>query len=254
MRFCELENVLRNVLFQEIILEDDNGETYIQNNTDELCFETLTYDGYADGMHEFDKRLIEINILVYYYKKHFESDAELNSDLPKNIAKIVKKFLVTHKDTGTGVGKNKGMSFYTIVPYERLPYNEVEVMRFHQFLKYFFNKRKDLFKRVHFCIESGKHKERPNLHAHFLAWFNPGKGKNFARVLKTEWNAFYPEPKYNISYNEKGNRGIHRVPCNTDKIIKDKIDYMTNSLKGSHENFVDLNINEILDFEFSTSQ
>lgn len=243
MRFCDLEKCLREVLF--IPFEVEEG---IMCNRDD-SFDTLTWGNKsAYAMCEFDKKLIEIRILVYFYLKNKEENID---ELPNNISDIVKKYLP--KDTGNGVGLNKGMSFYTIVPETRMGISEVEVMKFREFLENFFLKKKHLFKKVHFCLESGKHEKQPNLHAHFLAWFHPKGGKNFSRELNTEWNKVF-EKKYRINYKHGNNRGMHRVPCNTDKIIKDKIDYMTNSLKGSHENFIDLGINKIYDFESSTSQ
>lgn len=259
LRFCDLEDILKYKLFEQIEI-NIGDETLILNDGDNR-FDTLTWSPPKsiwrgiEILHGIEENIEEINILKDYFLSNIEGEGEL----PIHIHKILKKYKPHTEHKGVGLGK--GMSFYTIVPHKRLPFNEVEVLKFQQFLEYFFQTKKKLFKKVHYCIEAGKHKKNPNLHSHFLIWFREDGGKNFARDLKSEWNKFY-EPKYNISYNEviekngykRRNKGIDRVPCNTQNIINDKIDYMTNSLKGSHENFIDLNINKIHDFESSTSQ
>jgi hypothetical protein len=101
---------------------------------------------------------------------------------------------------------------------------------------------KDMYDQIWWCIEAGKHKERPNLHIHVLIDFKPMGSKHFLKQLKRVWCKHFPEAKYSITYNVDGNKGIHRVDCNTLEIQEDKVLYMDNDSKGSHENFIDLGL------------
>ena len=149
--------------------------------------------------------------------------------------------------------KVKGMSFYTIVPKERLNYDAFTIGQLASFCEEMFNTRGDkYFKQCWYVIESGKHQQRPNLHVHLLADFKKLKGasgsKFFLRDLKTLWKKYFHDEKFSINYNIEGNKGIDRVDCNTLEIQQDKITYMDNDCKGTHENFTDLGIHKHLVF------
>jgi len=242
MRFYEFEDVL----FKEYFDRNYNCETdpfgtltfsfgNRHNDLNQYIHKPLMLNGHWENVIE------NVEIYTKFYistKDNKEFDNHL--EIPSSITKLI------NRDLGLSIKRDKappvaGMSFYTIVPSEKLPFNEVEVMRMSKFCEKFFNNSK-LFLMSHYCVEAGKHKEKPNLHIHALILFR-GR-QNFSRELKTAWNKCYKESKYNIIYKEKGNCGIHRVPCNTLKIQQDKENYMCNDSKGSHVNFTDLGINQ----------
>lgn len=244
MRFSEFEQLLFNEYFdRDYNSESDPFDTLtfsFGNRLDYLnqyVFGPFMKNSYWEDLMENVIKYQEYYFLTTFYESNYEQDPIpleleqlINRDLGRTIVKVPKPTVA-------------GMSFYTIVPKARLPFNEVEVMRMFKFCESFFENSK-LFKMVHFCVEAGKHKEKPNLHIHALILFKSGAGKNFSRLLKTAWNKVYKESKYNIIYKEKGNCGIHRVPCNTLKIQEDKVSYMSNDSKGSHINFIDLKKNQ----------
>lgn len=230
MRFNEALDVFKNLFFDENYNELDNP------------FYNFTFNCNLMDSVMIDEVMEDVEILKKFF---IEEEISSEEEIPKSIFLLMYKYL--KKD------KVKGLSFYTIVPKERLPFNESEVMDLKNFCEKFFNNEK-LFESVKWCVESGKHENCPNLHIHALISFKKGMGKNFSRVLKSSWARVYPDPKYAIDYNVKGNRGIHRVPCNTLLIQRDKEIYMSNSSKGSHENFVDLNVSGEFSSDSSTSQ
>jgi len=230
MRFCEALGKFENLFFDK-------------SYNDELDpYRNLTFDCKHLDSEEIDEVLIDAEILKKFFREGISSDEEI----PKSIFLILFKYL--KKD------KVKGLSFYTIVPKQRLEYNNNEVMRLQKFAEKFFANEK-IFEEVHWVVESGKHKDKPNLHIHALVAFKKNGGKNFSRLIKNHWLRVFPEKEYTIDYNVKGNRGIHRVPCNTLLIQRDKISYMNNESKGSHENFEDLKIRGLFkSVDSSTSQ
>lgn len=230
--------------FKKIMLETFFSRDF--NRNEEL--ENLTYDPWGFGEENDRIEFIEdLDIFIDYYYSNNKEDF-FEEEISEAINLLLKKHLKTKR--GPAI---KGMSFYTIVPKNRMGISEVEVLRLRQFWKKFFEKNRKLFSKVWYVLESGKHKDNPNLHTHALISFKSGGGKNFSRLLKKSWSREYPYD-FRIDYNENGNKGIDRVPCNTEQIQVDKIRYMENDQKGSHQNFIDLGIKEILDFEFSTSQ
>lgn len=230
MRFCEGYEIFLNTFFDKDC-----------NSIDEP-YENFTFNCNGLWSCEIDEVLDDVELLKKFFKKRISSEEEI----PKSIFLLIFKYLKKEKV--------KGLSFYTIVPKQRLPYNENEVMRLKNFAEKFFENEK-IFEEVDWCIESGKHQDCPNLHIHALINFKKNGGKNFSRLLKNNWIRVYPDKEYTIDYNVKGNKGIHRVPCNTLLIQQDKINYMNNGSKGSHENFVDLNIRgKFKSVDSSTSQ
>lgn len=130
----------------------------------------------------------------------------------------------------------KGMVFYSLVPEQRLPFTDESIEDLKSLcIKVFETTR---FYSVNWCIESGKHKDKPNLHIHALCNFK--NSKNFRRELIKKWNQVFDNDKYRIDWKSKKNCGIHMEPCNTLEIQSDKLNYMTNANKGEHENFTDL--------------
>ena len=142
----------------------------------------------------------------------------------------------------------KGMSFYTVCPQPRLAYTAENWWRLQNLCEELFTGdiAATYFSDTRWVVETGKHQDSPNLHFHALVSFLPQKSKNFSRdgIMKI-WHNYFPD--HDISYKQKRkdgtfNRGVDRVSCNTLQIQADKLKYLTNSEKGSHENFTDLGL------------
>lgn len=142
----------------------------------------------------------------------------------------------------------KGMSFYTVCPQPRLAYTSENWWRLQNLCEELFTGdiAGQYFSDTRWVVETGKHKDAPNLHFHALVTFLPQKSKNFSRDgIQKIWNNYFPN--HDITYKIKRkdgsfNRGVDRVSCNTLQIQADKLKYLTNSEKGSHENFTDLGL------------
>lgn len=158
-------------------------------------------------------------------------------DLPPEAIKIVKKYIKREKKSVS----IQGLTFYTIVPKERLPFNEGEIVKIREFCKIVFNKKKLL--KCAWVVEVGKHKENPNLHIHAVCKLID---KNFKRYAVAQWKKMYPDYKYRIDWIDKKRNacGWKMIPCNTLPIQEDKLKYLKNNYKGSHENFIDLKVGD----------
>lgn len=186
----------------------------------------------------------ELNNVYFLLKWLGENSYKLNNDdkIPPGIYDLIKKKIVK--------SKIKGMSFYTIVSREKIPDKPENIKKLEEFCEVMFHKRgKMYFKQVWYVIETGKHVDKSNLHIHVLADFKDMGSKYFLRDLKNNWLKFFPDKKNDITYKlppippaKKGNEGILNKPCNKQDIIDDKIDYMDNKLKGTHENYRDLGL------------
>lgn len=229
MKFNEAMDIFKNLFFDPVY--NGLGDP----------FYNFTFNCNLMDSCEITEVLENVDVLKKFFRKEISSEEEI----PTYIFLLLYKYLKKEKV--------KGLSFYTICPRQRLPFNESEVMKLEDFCKKFFENEK-LFENVKWVVESGKHKDCPNLHIHALISFKKCMGKNFSRVLKSSWARVYPDPQYTIDYNVKGNKGIHRAPCNTLLIQRDKETYMSNSSKGSHENFVDLNVSGEFSSDSSTAQ
>jgi hypothetical protein len=183
-------------------------------------------------MNMVDSIVDDISRLVHFYDIHkkLEDDGH-DVSLNKDCINILRKYIKIEK-----APKLEGLTFYTIVPKERLPYNDDQINKLRLFCEKRFVAKN--FERCKWVIESGKHEENPNLHIHCIGRL---KNKNFKREFITQWNKIY-DNEYNISYSENDNRGWDKIPCNTAQIQEDKLNYLINSLKGNHENFIDLKI------------
>ena len=130
----------------------------------------------------------------------------------------------------------KGLTFYTIVPEERLSITEDNISNAKLLIEYIMQLK--YLKRVWWVWESGKYEDKPNLHLHMLVEFY--ESKNFKRDLICKWSKIFKQS--NIDWKKSSGSGWDSRPCNTREIQKDKISYMDNAQKGSHENFVDLEL------------
>lgn len=253
MRFSEFSVIFQNGFFKPFIINDE-GNLIKRNSPGN--FDALTYDkAWDEDPNAIDNFLIDVETYIKLYKTM--TIEKCDNLIPIAIEKSLKKHLHI-KPPSKGVGTGEGQSWYTITPFQRLPFNKSEVMRMRNWCEKFFN-NETIFKSAHYCVECGKHKQYPNLHIHALVHFKPegergAKGDNFARHLHTEWKKTYKDDKYNIAYkgwNSKKNKpnvGVLRLPCNTEIMINDKREYMNNGSKGSHENFLDLKIQSKFSF------
>lgn len=226
---CDVEKILKEYFFDPKFnldrLNPFDTLTYDFKSKNPVCFET-----------EYSLVMEKVSILLNALStNHIDSQCEA----------LLDKYV--HKGP-----KVKSMSFYTIVPKERLKFDDHNIAKFEKFANTLFGpKYRTTYNKVWWVIECGKHEDNPNLHMHALIDFN--QSKNFKRNLLSCWKTFFPSTENRICYNENGNSGIHRVPCNTQRIQDDKIKYLTNENKGSHENFKDLGLNGFLDYETITS-
>lgn len=183
---------------------------------------------------EYDVKWEHMDRLLHFYYIHkdlMEKHPNRFFPITNECENILKKYTKSEK-----VPKLEGLTFYTIVPEERLPFNDCQINKLRLFCEKRFTAKN--FEKCSWVIESGKHEENPNLHIHCIGKL---KNKNFKRHFITQWNKIY-EKKYNIEYDENDNRGWDMKPCNTAEIQEDKKNYLNNALKGTHENFVDLKI------------
>lgn len=96
------------------------------------------------------------------------------------------------------------------------------------------------FLRVYWNIETGKNKDKPNLHTHALIIFDKSN-KNFERDYKRRWEKTFGKGNINILIQKFGWKG-------NQKIYNDKYDYLHNIEKSIlHQNFRDLGILETLE-------
>lgn len=202
--------------------------------------------------------LDDIHRLIHYediYTRLELRNAQLRAEgdegttsLNKECTLVCKRF---YKKSRKPKPKLLGLSFYTIMPRNRIGISEGEVAKMAGFAKKFFTEK--YFEKCWWILESGKHKDKPNLHIHLLCRFakHPtavtkagvpvSMSKSFVRNMKTAWNHIYDQ-QYDIGYDINGNRGVDCKACNTAEIQKDKLAYMCNDQKGTHENFVDLKV------------
>lgn len=230
----DLVNLLKNVFFDEAY------------NSEENPFDTLTYDfGKPSTIKLPNGQELKYEGNMYSVLEDVELfiNCVKNEEIDEKCCKRMDKYI--HRGNPC-----QPMSFYTIVPKERLPFTEVNIKKMRDVCESLFFQEK-LFKKTWWVVECGKHEDNPNLHIHALVEFMDSK--NFRRSLLTVWKKHFPDPIYRIDYKVKHNVGIHRVGCNTERIQQDKVKYLTNENKGSHENFKDLGISGIFNSESITS-
>lgn len=118
-----------------------------------------------------------------------------------------------------------------------LKYSKLNCKRISEFAIRWFS-----LKRYHFysyVIESGENKDDPHIHIHALVQIRKAFRDNHARDLKKFWEKRVFHTLKGKDYFSKNVSGIYR---------NDKLQYMENCAKGSHENFCD-DIFELLDIE-----
>lgn len=255
LRLGDIKLLLENEIFAQVKFVIDGEDHWINTipgdeRVDTLALKEYRFDALieprnpwqmGDGPDINELNTLE-NLVDFWIEKR---DMDLDTPLGPNVTKEYNMWAKYYKSPVRKRAKIKvkGMSFYSIVPKDRLPYSEAEAMKIKDFCEYFFEKKfRKFIEKCWWVVESGKFKEQPNLHIHALISFKPQGAKNFRRELVTSWNKFWSDSKYTIDWKNHKGCGIHRVPCNTAQIQEDKIKYMENDHKGSHENFTDLGI------------
>lgn len=234
----DLYNLFFNDFFPQFEQKYPNGTSRIVNNDDNR-FETFIGSKSSDyvdwdefQIHSFEKLLHLMKINEKVRSEGYEGITTLKKEYQycmRNLRGI--KILTKSNQTG--------IKFFSCVPKNRIDISEGEVQKMKNFLEK--NISEKYFKKFAWNIESGKHPNKPNLHFHLLGDYNPNGQKNFrSRVLNDNWNKLYPN---NPLEWKQGNRiGIDRKDCNNEEMIKDKLLYFHNESKGTHMNFVDLEI------------
>lgn len=134
---------------------------------------------------------------------------------------------------------------------DRLPYTQNNIDKFKNWLDRTFSGV--AIGESFYCLECGKNKLEPNLHAHiFYKYKSAGVGKNFTRDTKCSFRKEFPG--YNIDWKRPGSTGWFAKTFSSkakdfEIYKKDKLDYFDNTKKGTHENFEDLDFNKHYLFE-----
>lgn len=179
-------------------------EEYVKNNISEQAYKDVI-EGWIKG--------------IYDGYDHTNTPPDINE--MKLIIKLHKKW----KEGGSAI-------WLTISPdhlKNPLKYHSIKLDQLSNFcLKWFNEKRYSYYSWV---IEVGKNKEDPHLHVHALVQLkHKSMAKNHARDLKNYWERKLSHTLKGKDYYSQNVTGIYR---------DDKLEYMTDSAKGSHENYIE---------------
>lgn len=228
----ELNEYFFNILFKQY---EAKGETWSHIvNPDHDRFSTMTFDGYQYWdeyqILSFEKLLHLVKINEKVKAEGYEGLTTLKKEYQYSLRNLI-GIKIKRKSNNTGI------LFFSCCPKKRIDVNEGEVRKLREFLQKFVAEQ--YFFKIAFCIESGKHKDKPNLHFHILGHYNKNGSKNFrSRVLNLAWNKYYPDNP--LEWNQGNRVGINVKKCNCDFIVRDKLKYFHNESKGSHMNYIDL--------------
>lgn len=107
-------------------------------------------------------------------------------------------------------------------------YNKLNLQRVDKFCRKWFDPKR--YSYYSYVIEVGSNPDKPHLHVHALVQFtHKSVAKNHARELRTYW--------HNTTLNKLGPKDYLSKNI-SGTYVNDKLDYMKQSAKGSHENFV----------------
>lgn len=188
-----------------------------------------------------DDTVDDVARLIHYYEiinklRNEGVRVDINDDCKKVLKKYVSK---PKKIYNQKKGNGPGCSWYSIVPEERLDFCPGNIARLKSLCEKCFTEKN--CECAQWVVESGKHKSKPNLHIHALVKIG-GRNKNFRRFFIGKWNKEFKDKRFNIEYKHGDNVGWKMIPVNCWEMKKDKLSYMNNDSKGSHENFVDLGV------------
>ena len=181
-------------------------------------------------LHDFEKWVKE-NVSEQVYKDVIEGwiDGIYNGFNHSNLIDVneMKMIIKLHKRWKKG----SDAIWLTISPdhlKNPLKYNSKNMDRVSEFCtKWFTDKRYGFY---HYVIEAGENKDDPHLHVHALVQIkHKSMAKNHARDLKKYWSKKTYNTLKGKDYYSTNVSGIYR---------QDKLDYMDNHAKGSHENFI----------------
>ena len=228
----EYQIIKYNIFEDQNIIDDRTGERILIKGN-----RLNVYSGDSEWVDD-DMKFASLKRIEHYWKinnqlksEGYEGHTTLSSIIQSSMFNILGK-----KKKPPGIKRH---NFFSCSPKFRIDISEGEVVKMVDFLKN--NLTEKYFKKVQWVVESGKHKNNPNLHFHFLGLFNPNGSKNFRkRVLFEAWNKHYPDNPLEWK-KPNGHRGVHVVACCAQELVDDKLKYLNNDSKGSHENFTDLN-------------
>lgn len=171
------------------------------------------------------KQYVNELLFEFYNNEYGSGTSDCNTPaLRKYVAKCLRDLRKEHM-----------YQFITLSPdylHRNLMYSEENVEKLTEFCEKWFSPKR--YAEYHWIIEYGKVDEG-HLHIHCLVRMKHKKqGKNHARELKEFWKRCFPgNPLIGKDYLSKNCSG---------KFYFDKLDYFNNENKGSHENFMDLDL------------
>lgn len=142
--------------------------------------------------------------------------------------------------------KLKRFYFLTLTGKDRIPDTSDNIDKMTAFGKTLFsNENYKRFHNVKWNIETGKHKENPNLHIHAVIWFE-NSNKNFHSLkpkgrsdVRNNWLQYFKQ--YGLDYGKDSYQSFSG--SKVKEIFDDKCDYLTNKDKCIlHKNYRDLQI------------
>lgn len=179
--------------------------------------------------------------LIHFWKIYMKLARDEGNEGDTTLIRLNKRCVeIVVKYWTKSILKVPRQNFFSCCPKIRIDISEGEVSKMTRFCEKYFTSQ--YFKKVQWVLESGKHIEKPNLHFHLLGLYNENGSKNFRqRVLREAWDKLYPNNP--LEWKRGKHIGIDNKACCTQQMIDDKLKYLSNDSKGSHENFVDLKKN-----------
>lgn len=180
-----------------------------------------------------------LDLKYNFYRKHMKSYQDLqNAKREYNREeKFYEQLEIEQKEEAKlkekkELSKNfKGWSFITLGPTPFFDFTDESKAKLVEWCNEWITEHN--YSAASWVIESGKNKKNPNLHVHFFCRIkNP---KHHKRDLIHNWEKKFPNNKL-IGNN------YHIVKCNTEKMFYEKQEYMIDNSKGTHQNFIDLQL------------
>lgn len=224
-------------LCKNCIDERDTPRTIFQYGLCEECFKKTDVKsilGYEPILNYYLDNVKPLNELSIDKRNYYIKRAEKAYKEAKKFAAEVECWerdeaeLKAKKE----MSKNfKGWSFITLGPTPFFDFTDESKAKLVEWCNMWINETN--YSAASWVIESGKNPKKPNLHLHFFCRIkNP---RHHKRDLIHSWDKFFPN-------NKLVGNNYHIVKCNTEAMFHDKQEYMVNNSKGTHENFIDLQL------------
>lgn len=253
LTFELLKEILDHKFFPEFTIPDGDKKYIVNERNERFTYRDASIVcGRACAYHPLDNpqgrcrcdihdnTCEDVARLIHYYEIIDRLRNEgVRVDLNEDCKKVLKKYCKKPKIKKDPEKEGPKCAWYSIVPKERLDFTPGNIKRLKNLCEKCFTEKN--CECAQWVVESGKHKDKPNLHIHALVKIG-GRNKNFKRFFISKWNKEFKDKRYNISYIEGSNVGWKMIPVNCWKMKEDKLSYMNNDSKGSHENFVDLGV------------